>query len=94
MNPVPQNAQSSPVQVRLGGLLGDALAANQSGRLSHFIIDETSPAIEIFDPARRAHNNEGDWYGEHAGKWLCATAKSAARNPDPGLVANLLRVAD
>lgn len=94
MNPVPQSAEASPLRVRLGGLLGDALAVNQSGRLSHFIVDETSPAIEIFDPARRAHNNEGDWYGEHAGKWLYAAAKSAARTPDPGLVANLLRVAD
>ena len=81
-------------RVHLHGLLGDALAANQSGRLSHFIIDETSPAIEIFDPARAAKNDEGDWYGEHAGKWLYAAAKSAARNNDPQLIANLLRVAD
>ena len=82
------------VKVELGGLLGDALAANQSGRLSHFIVDETSPAIEIFDPVRAAKNDEGDWYGEHAGKWLYATAKSAARNGNPQLVAQLLRVAD
>ena len=82
------------VQVELDGLLGDALAANRTGRLSHFIVDETSPAIEIFDPARAAKNDEGDWYGEHAGKWLYATAKSAARSGDPQLVANLLRVAD
>lgn len=94
MKPAADKLMASQVRVKLGGLLGDALAANQSGRLSHFILDETSPAIEIFDPARRAHNNEGDWYGEHAGKWLYATAKSAARNADPVLVANLLRVAD
>lgn len=94
MKPAADKLMASQVRVKLGGLLGDALAANQSGRLSHFIVDETSPAIEIFDPMRRAHNNEGDWYGEHAGKWLYATAKSAARNPDPVVVANLLRVAD
>lgn len=82
------------VKVELGGLLGDALAANQVGRLSHFIVDEHSPAIEIFDRQRAAKNDEGDWYGEHAGKWLYASAKSAARNQDPTLVANLLRVAD
>ncbi|MGH8026579.1 MAG: glycoside hydrolase family 127 protein [Pseudoxanthomonas sp.] len=80
--------------VELQGLLGAALAANRSGRLSHFIVDETSPAIEIFDPVRAAENDEGDWYGEHAGKWLYAAAKSAARHEDPKLVANLLRVAD
>ena len=82
------------VKVELGGLLGEALAANQSGRLSHFIVDETSPAIAIFDPMRVAENQEGDWYGEHAGKWLYATAKAAARTNEPRLVANLLRVAD
>ena len=87
-------ASSSPVEVQLGGLLGEALAANRSGRLSHFIIDETSPAIAIFDPALAAKNQEGDWYGEHAGKWLYAAAKSAARSGDPRLIANLQRVAD
>ena len=82
------------VKVELGGLLGAALAANQSGRLSTFIVDENSPAIGIFDPARAANNDEGDWYGEHAGKWLVATAKSAARTGDPQLIANLVRVTD
>jgi DUF1680 family protein len=82
------------IKVKLGGLLGEALAANRSGRLSRFIVDETSPAIAIFHPARAAKNKEGDWYGEHAGKWLVATAKSAARNGDSQLAANLLRVAD
>ncbi|MET0654039.1 MAG: beta-L-arabinofuranosidase domain-containing protein [Pseudoxanthomonas sp.] len=92
----PDNASvpPPPVQVRLGGLLGQALAANQSGRLSHFIVDEHSPAIAIFDPQLAAKNVEGDWYGEHAGKWLYAAAKSAARDSDPQLVSSLLRVAD
>ena len=54
-------------EVRLGGLLGTALAANLAGRLSHFITDETSPAIALFDPARADCNHQGDWYGEHAG---------------------------
>lgn len=87
-------ASPSPVAVRLDGLLGEALAANRSGRLSHFIVDETSPAIAIFDPELAAKNQECDWYGEHAGKWLYATAKAAARSQDPALIANLRRVAD
>src|SRR5687767_837538 len=80
--------------VRLGGLLGEALEANRRGRLSHFIVDETSPAIAIFAPQQRRQNHEGDWYGEHAGKWLIAAAKAAARSGDAGLRARLLRVAD
>jgi DUF1680 family protein len=81
-------------QVQLQGLLGEALDANRRGRLSHFIVDETSPAIEIFSPQRRQHNTEGDWYGEHAGKWLYAAAKSAGRSGDAELAAHVRRVAD
>ncbi|TPG11374.1 hypothetical protein EAH88_02235 [Rhodanobacter glycinis] len=81
-------------KTRLRGLLGEALDANLRGRLSHFIVDEHSPAIEIFAPAHRQQNREGDWYGEHAGKWLYATAKAAARSGDAALLAHLRRVAD
>ena len=85
---------SAPNDICLGGLLGAALDANLHGRLAQFIIDETSPAIELFSPARRDQNLEGDWYGEHAGKWLVAAAKAAARSGDVQLRANVLRVAD
>ncbi|WP_255323008.1 beta-L-arabinofuranosidase domain-containing protein [Lysobacter sp. K5869] len=83
-----------PAGIVLRGPLGDALDANLGGRLSHFIVDETSPAIALFAPERRRHNTEGDWYGEHAGKWLSAAAKAAARSGDARLLANLRRVAD
>ncbi|MCX7176228.1 MAG: glycoside hydrolase family 127 protein [Proteobacteria bacterium] len=81
-------------KVTLGGLLGKALAANHTGRLSHFISDETSPAIAIFNPEQVSHNQEGDWYGEHAGKWLYAAAKAARRTGDEKLAASVRRVAD
>jgi DUF1680 family protein len=87
---------SEPVptlRVRLGGLLGEALDANRRGRLSTFIVDETSPAIALFAPALRARNSEGDWYGEHAGKWLVAAARAAWRSDDAELRARVLRVA-
>ncbi|WP_246031079.1 glycoside hydrolase family 127 protein [Rhodanobacter lindaniclasticus] len=80
--------------VQLGGLLGEALAANLRGRLAHFIVDEHSPAIALFAPERRKDNREGDWYGEHAGKWLVAAAKAAARSADDALRTGVLRVAD
>ena len=85
---------AAPAQVRLGGVLGEALDANRTGRLHHFIVDEHSPAIAIFDPERVAHNEEGDWYGEHAGKWLVAASRAAARSGDAALLANVRRVAD
>ncbi|WP_426690562.1 glycoside hydrolase family 127 protein [Rhodanobacter ginsengiterrae] len=84
----------SPPRVQLRGLLGDALDANLRGRLSHFIVDEHSPAIALFAPERRNGNREGDWYGEHAGKWLVAAAKASARSDDEDLRTRVLRVAD
>ena len=83
-----------PLSIEIHGLLGDALRANAAGRLSHFIVDETSPAIAIFAAEHTAQNEEGDWYGEHAGKWLYAAAKAAARTHDADLSAHVRRVAD
>ena len=79
---------------KLGGLLGAALAANHAGRLSHFITGETSAPIALFSPACGQHNHAGDWYGEHAGKWLTAAAKAANRTGDAVLAARARRVAD
>lgn len=85
---------TKPIRVDLRGLLGDALAASGRGRIAHFIRDSNSPAISIFAPEARQKNIEGDWYGEHAGKWLYAAAKSAARSSDAALIERLLEVAD
>lgn len=85
---------ANPADVALGGVLGEALAANLSGRLSRFIVDESSPAIALFDPKHREQNYEGDWYGEHAGKWLYAAARAAHRSGDRDLREHVLRVAD
>jgi uncharacterized protein len=80
--------------VQLHGILGDALAASHRGRLAKFIVDETSPALAIFAPEHAHANQAGDWYGEHAGKWLAAAAKAAARSGDAALSAQVKRVAD
>ena len=80
--------------VRLHGILGQALDANHRGRLSTFIVDENSPAVAIFHPAQALNNESGDWYGEHAGKWLYAAAKAASRTHDAQLGARVRRVAD
>jgi uncharacterized protein len=81
-------------RVKLGGLLGKALAANHAGRLKRFITDESSPPVALFAPVRVAGNHDGDWYGEHAGKWLYAAAKAAHRTGDAQLLAAVRRVAD
>lgn len=85
---------AAPGDVRLGGLLGEALEANVRGRLSSFIVDASSPAIALFAPEHVCANHEGDWYGEHAGKWLYAASKAAARTADEKLIERVRRVAD
>ncbi|UGQ46723.1 glycoside hydrolase family 127 protein [Massilia endophytica] len=84
----------APSQVQLQGLLGEALDANLRGRLSHFIEDEHSPAIALFSPEHKCCNHEGDWYGEHAGKWLYAAARAASRSADSAIPLHVQRVAD
>lgn len=83
-----------PGAVALGGVLGVALEANRAGRLSHFITDATSPAIALFAPEIVAGNLEGDWYGEHAGKWLVAATRAAVRANDQALLLRVRQVAD
>jgi DUF1680 family protein len=85
---------AAPGNVSLGGVLGEALDANVRGRLSRFIVNETSPAIALFNPEHACANHDGDWYGEHAGKWLYAASKAAARTRDEKLLARVRRVAD
>ena len=79
---------------RLGGLLGRAIDASRATHLARFIADERSPAIALFHPQCTAHNHEGDWYGEHAGKWLCAAARAVRATSDATLAASVRRVAD
>ncbi|MBB3275675.1 MULTISPECIES: beta-L-arabinofuranosidase domain-containing protein [unclassified Pseudoxanthomonas] len=80
--------------VVLGGVLGEAIEASRRGRLGRFITGPDSPAIAIFHPEHTRENLEGDWYGEHAGKWLYAAARAVARSGDVDLRDNLRAVAD
>jgi len=84
----------APGAVQLGGLLGNALQANLDGRLKRFITGENSPAIALFSPEHVRKNEQGDWYGEHAGKWLSAAARAVQRTGDRQLRETLRRVAD
>ena len=80
--------------VVVGGILGEAIDANLSGRLTHFITDENSPAIQLFNRTGPLADNPRSWRGEHAGKWLCAASFAVSRTGNPDLKNNLIRVAD
>jgi DUF1680 family protein len=81
-------------EVQLGGLLGEAVEASRRGRLHRFIAGPHSPAIALFLRAVADNNLEGDWYGEHAGKWLVAASRAAARCGDAELASSVHAVAD
>lgn len=83
-----------PAPARLGGLLGRALESSQHAHLAQFISSPSSPAIALFGSPHVCCNHEGDWYGEHAGKWLVAAARNVRRTGDATLRNNVRSVAD
>ncbi|MGC4081662.1 MAG: glycoside hydrolase family 127 protein [Vicinamibacterales bacterium] len=94
VKPSARSASSSPTRVALAGVLGDALRLSRENHLATFIENEASPAIALFRAEHVCGNQEGDWYGEHAGKWLVAAARAAGHDPDSPLAASVRRVAD
>ncbi|MFO1326680.1 MAG: glycoside hydrolase family 127 protein [Rubrivivax sp.] len=86
-------ADAPLIRTRLGGWLGAALAASRRGRLTRFIDGPDAPAVRLFDPAVADQHRDGDWYGEHAGKWLQAAARAAAAADDAALQATVDAVA-
>jgi len=83
-----------PDAVIVSGLLGDAISASENGRLKALPKWESGQLINMFSKQSRQKNKKMDWYGEHAGKWLYATAMAARRTGDDGLKNLLLKTAD
>lgn len=77
------------IHTRLGGWLGAAIDASRRGRLSTFIDGPQAEPIRLFEPAQADRHRDGDWYGEHAGKWLQAAARAAAASGDTALQATV-----
>jgi DUF1680 family protein len=83
----------SPGDVALKGVLGKALELSEAGRLRSLPTWRDATLITMFTPEARARNTTTDWYGEHAGKWMYATALAAVRTGDDSLRALLLKTA-
>lgn len=81
-------------EVALKGMLGEAVEAGRLGRLRTFIKDERSEMVAMFSKEIAARNTEGDWKGEHVGKWLYTAARAAYRTDDAALLHQVRRVAD
>ncbi len=70
------------VGARLGNCdLADVVRASELARLKTFIRDEESEALKIFHAEQKDNCFTGDWYGEHAGKWLVSAGLTYSANP-------------
>lgn len=75
------------------GPIGDAVRSSFDQRLMQFIQDEESEAIQLFKEEMRAHSNSGDWYGEHAGKWLVTAGYAWRRTQSEELASRIASIA-
>lgn len=76
----------------LPGPVSDAVAGSEMGRLRRFLWTEESEALVLFNEAHRAVSDNGDWYGEHVGKWLVAASHAFRRTEDKELGEAITRV--
>lgn len=72
------------------GPIGEAVQASYDQRVMQFIVDQDSEPLQFFSEEMRACSNSGDWYGEHAGKWL-TTAGYAYRRTGSEELAERIR---
>ncbi|HRK22863.1 MAG TPA: glycoside hydrolase family 127 protein, partial [Fimbriimonadaceae bacterium] len=73
---------------------GRAITSSRENRLRRFISGIESDPISLFGPEKRAEARAGDWYGEHAGKWLIAASNALLQTRDPQLRSTIETVAD
>lgn len=83
-----------PANVKVGGVLGEAMTSSRQGRLSSLPGWHDGELIRMFSSDVRDHHDKTDWYGEHGGKWLYTTAMAARESGDKDLTALLLKTAD
>ncbi|MFM9872996.1 MAG: beta-L-arabinofuranosidase domain-containing protein [Fimbriimonadaceae bacterium] len=72
--------------------LGAACRLSEVERLSEFVRDEDSEVLKLFHPDQKNHCSTGDWYGEHAGKWLAAAGLTYWSNNSEDLRAQIEQV--
>lgn len=86
--------QSAKGTKSIGGPLGAAMALSLEQRIKTFIVDSDSDPLRIYGETYREQNHSGDWYGEHAGKWLAAATLASRRTGDQELAGRVSLVAE
>ncbi len=89
------SSQAARPQVSFAaGPFGDQLEANGQNRLSQFIVNAESEPIRLFSSEARELAVTGEWYGEHAGKWLLAASRRYEWSCDPQWLARIVDAAE
>jgi DUF1680 family protein len=83
-----------PGEIKVNGILGDAITAGRRGRLTQLPAWHDGELITMFGKEVKANHNKMDWYGEHAGKWMYTAAKAVKNSGDKNLEALLIKTAD
>jgi DUF1680 family protein len=83
----------NPSDVRVKGLLGQAISLAEQGRLRSLPEWNNGILVKMFTAEARSRNTTTDWYGEHAGKWMYSAALAATRSGNDTLKALLLKTA-
>ena len=74
------------------GIIAEVVDQSFHARVRKFIQDEESEAVQLFGDAARAVSLNGDWYGEHVGKWLVTAALAFRRTQDMSLRETIQKV--
>lgn len=69
----------------IGSPFATAVERSLERRLKEFVTGPSSPAVSLFSPEEKERSSGGDWYGEHAGKWLLTASMAVARTGDTSL---------
>lgn len=72
--------------------LGRICQLSEEVRLKTFVRDEDSEVLRLFHPDHKEHCLTGDWYGEHAGKWLVAAGLTYRSNQSEEWREQIVRV--
>ena len=80
--------------IKIGGIIAQALNSSEYGRLTGYIIDENSHLVKIFNRDSAMKTTVEGWEGEFTGKWLYAAARCVIRTHDEKIAQHIKAVAD
>lgn len=93
-NVKPDMSFQDPADLKISGLLGEAIASSRKGRISNLPTWNNGELITMFSKDSKNNHHKMDWYGEHGGKWLFAASIAARQTGDEQLKQQVRKTAD